>query len=163
MNQEDKDQIEWANRNIDLTSKTFRKWKQSKPKDLDSRFHSSHDQEFKKMDCLTCANCCKTTSPIFRAVDIKRIAKRLKVKEQDFIKHYLKIDEDQDYVLKSSPCAFLDSENYCSIYEDRPLACREYPHTDRKQVVQINKLTIENTTICPAVAYICLQLVQNIK
>ncbi len=31
-----------------------------------------------------------------------------------------------------SPCPFLGDDNYCSVYEARPKACREYPHTDRK-------------------------------
>lgn len=143
-------------------SKALEKGKK-RPKEFDEFFHGEHDRFFRHFDCLTCANCCKTTSPIFRAVDIKRIAKQFRIKEQEFIKQYLKIDDDQDYVLKSSPCVFLDEDNCCSIYEDRPLACREYPHTDRKQVVQINALTLENTAICPAVAHICLQLVQNSK
>jgi Fe-S-cluster containining protein len=104
------------------------------------------------MDCLTCANCCKTTSPIFREVDIKRISKKLRMHVNQFIDTYLKVDEDKDYVLKTSPCAFLDSENYCTIYEDRPLACREYPHTDRKNMFQILDLTVRNTLVCPAVS-----------
>jgi len=69
----------------------------------------------------------------------------------DFVEKYLRVDDDLDYVLKSSPCTFLDGENYCSIYQDRPKACREYPHTDRKKMVQITGLTLKNTQVCPAV------------
>lgn len=154
MNQADKDQIELAKQNLDLTKKTFRKWKQSKPKDLDQKFHSAHEQEFKKMDCLTCANCCKTTSPIFRDADIRRISKHLRMKEGQFITAYLKMDDESDYVLQKSPCHFLGSDNKCDIYEVRPLACREYPHTDRKNMFQILELTEQNTLICPAVSRI---------
>jgi len=53
-------------------------------------------------------------------------------------------------VLNSAPCPFLDSENYCLVYEDRPIACREYPHTNRKRFYQILDLTLKNTLICPA-------------
>jgi hypothetical protein len=154
LNQADKDQIELAKQNLDLTKKTFRKWKQSKPKDLDQKFHSAHEQEFKKMDCLTCANCCKTTSPIFRDADIRRISKHLRMKEGQFITAYLKMDDESDYVLQKSPCHFLGSDNKCDIYEVRPLACREYPHTDRKNMFQILELTEQNTLICPAVSRI---------
>lgn len=132
--------------------KLIPKLKKKNPRQLDELFHSLHQQSFKKMDCLTCANCCKTTSPIFREVDIKRISKKLRMHVNQFIDSYLKIDEDKDYVLKTSPCAFLDSENYCTIYEDRPLACREYPHTDRKNMFQILDLTVRNTLVCPAVS-----------
>ena len=121
---------------------------------LDDKFHSGHQKAFRNRDCLSCANCCKTTSPIFRDVDIKRISKSLGIKSVNFVANYLKIDEDNDYVLKSSPCAFLSEDNTCSIYEVRPLACREYPHTDRKNMYQILNLTAINSTICPAVASI---------
>jgi uncharacterized protein len=140
--------------------KAVQNLKSKKPKDLDQRFHALHDEAFKKIDCLQCANCCKTTSPIFRDVDIKRIAKGLRVKEKDLISDYLRMDEEGDYVLKSSPCAFLGEDNFCSIYEIRPLACREYPHTDRKHMHQILDLTLKNTEICPAVAQIFVKLVK---
>lgn len=126
----------------------------SRRKDLDVLFHQNHEQAFREIDCLECANCCKTTSPIFRDVDIDRIARHLGVKPSEFTQKHLHIDEDQDWVLNSSPCLFLDENNYCRIYEVRPKACREYPHTDRKNMSQILDLTYRNTTVCPAVATI---------
>jgi Fe-S-cluster containining protein len=68
------------------------------------------------------------------------------------------MDEEQDYVLKSSPCSFLEKDNSCSIYDVRPLACREYPHTDRKNMFQVLEITAENSLICPAVARIVLAI-----
>jgi Fe-S-cluster containining protein len=132
--------------------------KKKKPKDLDDQFHDLHIDAFDNIDCLACANCCKTTSPIFYQKDIERVAKRLKMKVQDFINQYLHIDEDNDYVLNSAPCPFLDHENYCMVYEDRPTACREYPHTDRKRMYQILDLTYKNTIVCPAVLHIVDEL-----
>lgn len=46
---------------------------------------------------------------------------------------YLRVDEDNDKVFKSMPCPFLGEDNLCSIYDIRPKACREFPHTDRKK------------------------------
>lgn len=126
---------------------------------VDEIFHQLHDEVFEEIDCLTCANCCKTTSPIFYQTDIERVAKALRMKPGDFIEKYLRIDEDKDYVLKSSPCPFLDADNYCRIYNDRPKACREYPHTDRKKMIQIMDLTHKNTLVCPAV----LEMVERLK
>lgn len=126
---------------------------------IDDAFHTTHDEVFESLDCLTCANCCKTTSPIFYQHDIERAAKALRQKPGDFIEQYLRVDEDNDFVLKSSPCPFLDQDNYCSIYEDRPKACREYPHTDRKKMVQIMDLTYRNTLVCPAV----FEMVERLK
>jgi Fe-S-cluster containining protein len=142
----------------ELLKKTFQRLKSKKNKEVDDLFHQLHTKAFQKTDCLACANCCKTTSPIFRDVDIKRIAKHLRLKENQFIQSYLKMDEENDYVLQSSPCSFLDDDNTCSIYEFRPLACREYPHTDRKNMFQILDLTLRNTLVCPAVAKISLEI-----
>jgi uncharacterized protein len=133
--------------------------KKRDPREVDDTFHQLHDEVFEEIDCLDCANCCKTTSPIFYQTDIERVAKSLKMRPGDFIEKFLRIDEDKDYVLKSSPCPFLDSENYCSVYEDRPKACREYPHTNRKKMVQIMDLTYKNTLVCPAV----LEIVQRMS
>lgn len=145
---------------------TYVKWvkkaKKANPRMLDQQFHQLHEQTFRKVDCLTCANCCKTTSPIFRDVDIKRLSKRLKMTEKHFIAAYLKIDSDNDYVLQQSPCAFLDNDNYCMVYEDRPLACREYPHTDRKNMYQILDLTRKNMEVCPAVTSIMQEMLKKI-
>ena len=126
---------------------------------VDDAFHTVHEEVFEEIDCLQCANCCKTTSPIFYQTDIERVSKALRMKPGDFIEKYLRIDEDKDYVLKSSPCPFLDSENYCTVYDDRPKACREYPHTNRKKMVQIMDLTYKNTQVCPAV----LEMVERLK
>ncbi len=129
------------------------------PKNLDELFHTTHDKVFEKINCLSCANCCKTTSPIFYQRDIERAAKALKLKPGDFLQKYLEMDEDGDFVLKKAPCPFLDNDNYCGIYEDRPTACREYPHTNRKKMQQILTLTYRNTLVCPAV----LQITEDIK
>lgn len=135
-----------------------KKLKKSKPKHLDTTVHALHDEAFEKIDCLTCANCCKTTSPTFYERDIDRLAKHLKIKPSEFIRQYLKIDEDGDYVFTEAPCPFLDYENYCMVYDSRPTACREYPHTNRKRFYQILDLSLKNTEICPAVVTVFEQL-----
>ena len=129
------------------------------PRKVDNAFHRVHEEVFEEVDCLKCANCCKTTSPIFYQTDIERLAKGLRMRPGDFLETYLRVDEDGDYVLKSSPCPFLDDGNYCRVYEHRPRACREYPHTDRKKMVQITDLTLKNTMICPAV----FEMVERLK
>ena len=132
--------------------KYFAKLKKRTPKKLDLIMQELHDNEFEKTDCLTCGNCCKTTSPIFTDKDIERISKHLKMKVVNFISSYLERDTDDFYVLKTAPCTFLDlNDNTCFIYDVRPKACREYPHTNRRKFIQITNLTLNNTTICPAV------------
>lgn len=125
--------------------------KKKPPKNLDYIVQDAHEETFQEIDCLQCANCCKTTGPLFTEKDIERISKHLKLKPADFEAKYLRIDEDNDKVLQTLPCWFLNNDNTCTIYEVRPKACREYPHTDRKKIYQINHLTIKNADICPAV------------
>jgi len=133
------------------TKKLFLKLQKLKPSNLDDVFHTLHEEAFENIHCLSCANCCKTTSPIFKERDIDRLAKYFKISPTQFIDKHLHIDEDKDYVLNSSPCTFLGDDNYCSVYDNRPTACRDYPHTDRKRMYQLLDLTVKNASVCPAV------------
>ena len=133
------------------TKKYFAKLRKKSPKKLDIIMQELHDNEFANTDCLTCANCCKTTSPIFTDKDVARISKYFRMKEHKFITTYLQRDEDDFLVLRQAPCTFLDEmDNTCTIYDVRPKACSEYPHTNRKRFVQLTHLTLKNTEVCPA-------------
>src|ERR1700743_1988754 len=110
---------EFNNRAQSLRKKNqefYKLLKKKAPKKLDELFHEAHEEVFEHTDCLTCANCCKTTSPIFYQKDIERAAAALKIKPGDFLQKYLEMDEEGDFVFKSAPCPFLDGENYCGIY-----------------------------------------------
>lgn len=122
-----------------------------------------HQETFSKIDCLTCANCCKNHSPRFKIPDIKRIAKHLNLKEGIFIQKYLKLDEENDYVLQTQPCAFLGADNYCSIYEARPSDCARYPYTNEDVLLKRPKLTLINTEVCPAVFTIMEKLTEKLN
>ena len=115
---------------------------------------SLHEEAFEQVDCLACANCCKNYSPRFKTPDIKRISKVLSLKESVFIERYLRIDEEGDYVLKSKPCPFLGTDNYCSIYDDRPSDCRRFPYTDEDVLLKRPQITLKNSSFCPAVYYV---------
>ena len=143
--------------------KFFAKLKKKPPKNLDYVMQDLHEKEFNRTDCLDCANCCKTTGPMFTTKDIERIAKYFRQKPQQFIDTYLRIDEDNDYVLQRVPCTFLGADNYCSIYDVRPKACSEFPHTDRKKFHQISNLTLKNVSICPAAFNIVEEMKKLIK
>ena len=129
----------------------FKLLKKKNSKVLDKLIHPLHEEVFQCTDCLECANCCKTTGPLFTDKDISRIAKYYKIKPSRFTEKYLRIDEDRDYVLQTLPCVFLGEDNYCSIYNARPKACKEFPHTDRIKQYQLLKLTEKNIEVCPAV------------
>jgi len=113
-----------------------------------------HQEAFAKINCLDCAACCKNYSPRFKTPDIKRISKHLQLKESDFIEKYLRLDEEGDYVVKSTPCPFLASDNYCSIYAVRPSDCERFPYTDEDVFIKRQNLTLKNSTFCPIVDYV---------
>lgn len=121
------------------------------PRKLDERVHALHEAVFETISCLDCANCCRTLGPRITDTDVRRIAAALRIKPSVFVERYLRMDEEGDYIFQSMPCPFLGSDNYCSIYDDRPKACREYPHTDRRRVYQVMTLALKNSSICPAV------------
>jgi Fe-S-cluster containining protein len=120
-----------------------------------------HEEAFSKIDCLQCAACCKNYSPRFKTPDIKRISKHLKMKENVFIETYLRLDNEGDYVVKQTPCAFLGSDNYCSIYEVRPGDCERYPYTNEDVILKRPQLTLKNATFCPAVYYVMERLLKE--
>ena len=136
----------------------FQRLRKAPQRELDDTIHALHEEAFEKIDCLTCGNCCKTTSPIFYQKDIERLAKHFRITPSEVIKNYLHLDGDNDFVLNSSPCVFLDEDNFCTVYESRPTACREYPHTNRKRMYQLLDLSAKNALICPAVFYIFKKL-----
>lgn len=117
-----------------------------------------HEEAFSKIDCLQCAACCKNYSPRFKTPDIKRISKHLKMKESVFIDTYLRLDEEGDYVVKSTPCPFLGADNYCGIYEHRPSDCERFPYTDEDVLLKRPNLTLKNVSFCPAVYYVMEKL-----
>jgi Fe-S-cluster containining protein len=122
-----------------------------------------HEEAFSRIDCLQCANCCKNYSPRFKTPDVKRISRHLKMKESIFIETYLKVDEDGDYVAKSLPCPFLGSDNYCSIYDQRPSDCHRFPYTDEDVLIKRPALTLKNTSFCPITYYVIERLIEAEK
>jgi Fe-S-cluster containining protein len=129
----------------------FKRLKKKAPSNLDEIVHDLHGEAFSTFDCLTCANCCSSISPMITDKDVERLSKPLKLKPSQVIEQFMHLDEDHDYVFNNAPCPFLMDDNYCSVYEYRPKACREYPHTDRRRFIQLLNLTLKNCEVCPIV------------
>lgn len=130
---------------------------------LNELFHTAHDEVFEQVDCTTCANCCKTVGPLFTDRDIERIARHLGMRPGHFVETYLRMDEDDDYVLQHVPCAFLGDDDRCTIYDVRPKACREYPHTDHPKMRTMLSSTLRNAPSCPAVLQVLERIDERVK
>ncbi len=161
MSEEYRERLEKARQKEAVYKKLAGRLKKKKPADLDRFIHEADEDAFACTDCLHCANCCKTTGPKFTDRDIDRIAGHLGMKPGTFMQQHLQKDEDGDLVLKVLPCPFLADDNYCSIYEVRPKACADYPHTRHRKMYKHMPLMQRNSLICPAVARIFEKLEEH--
>ncbi len=111
-----------------------------------------NEEVWQKVDCLSCANCCKTMTPTYTKEDLRRIAKYLNTTTKALFDEYLMIDEDNgDTVNKNTPCQWLNAkDNKCSIYEVRPLDCSGFPHHTKKKFDEYNHVYEQNLDKCPA-------------
>ncbi|MCF8243550.1 MAG: YkgJ family cysteine cluster protein [Saprospiraceae bacterium] len=134
-----------------------------KGKQLDVLADEVHDAVFKKIDCLDCAGCCTGIPPIVTKADVTRISRDFNMKPADFERQHLTEDEDGDTVMNATPCPFLLNDNKCSIYEIRPKACRQYPHTNYLDFSKNMRLHLPNASVCPAVFYILREIEKRLE
>jgi uncharacterized protein len=135
-----------------------------KVKDLDSIFELKHNDVFAQTDCLTCGNCCRNYSPIIEPEEIPKLILAMNLSSQELFTNYVEMDDDGDFVFKSQPCPNLDlSDNKCKIYENRPKACSEYPHTNMKKIKDHLDLLQKNVDICPAAEQIVYSVLASIQ
>lgn len=113
-----------------------------------------HAEAFQKINCLDCANCCKTLGTLVTKADAIRISDFLEISTQEFHEIYLEKDEEGDLMIKTLPCPFLAEDNTCKIYSVRPKECKGYPHTHKKGFASRRFMHSQNTLTCPAVFYI---------
>lgn len=122
------------------------------PRGLDTLAEVIDKEVWQEIDCLSCANCCKTMTPTFTPKDIKRIAAHFTMTPIEFRDKWLRFEKsDGDWVNKKQPCQFLDlSSNMCSIYEVRPADCSGFPYLTKKKMVDYIHVHQQNVDYCPA-------------
>jgi uncharacterized protein len=121
-----------------------------------------HKEVFDRIDCLACAQCCKTTPALVTPQDAARIAGNLGLSTKAFVQRYLIEDINGEYIINGVPCTFLNDDNTCQIYDFRPEACRRYPHTDERDYSLRHKLNLANALMCPAAAIILFRLQETL-
>lgn len=156
--------VDWkanAGRNVDRNYGFLRSLKERSGRGVDEAAREWHERAFSIFDCAKCANCCRVVQPLFRKADIKRVAARLGLRRGALTDMYLIVSDppSSGWVPKSLPCPFLGPDDRCTIYEVRPRACAEYPHTQKRGFSRRTRLHAGNSLDCPAVFYI----VQNLR
>lgn len=122
------------------------------PKGLDNLAAKIDIEVWQEIDCLSCANCCKSMTPTFTKTDIKRISEHLEMSPKEFSEKWLEYEEDdKDWINKRQPCQFLSNEtNMCSIYEVRPSDCSGFPHLKKRKMPEYMHWHQQNISYCPA-------------
>lgn len=119
--------------------------------ELDAIVQETTDDVWGRIDCLTCGNCCKTLQIQVEEKDMKRLAKRLQMSLRDFAARYIAVADDGFKHFNTAPCPFLEADNRCAVYEDRPQACRDFPYLRDRHFRSRTLSMIENTATCPIV------------
>ena len=141
------------------------KLEKKQPKGLQKLILQTEQEVWKEVDCLSCANCCKTMTPTFTNKDIKRISAHLGQSEDEFKSNYLRRERggDRDWLNKVEPCQFLDMKtNMCSIYEVRPSDCAGYPHL-RKNFRNYGHVHKQNVECCPAAYKLVEKMIMHLE
>ena len=121
------------------------------PRGLDAMKLEEDKKVWQELDCLDCANCCKTMSPTYTKKDVLRIAAHLNMDEKSFREKWIYKDKTGDWMNKSQPCQFLDLKtNMCDIYAVRPADCAGFPHHTKKKMTDYMHVYKQNIEYCPA-------------
>ena len=121
------------------------------------------DHVWQQIDCTKCANCCRTLEVVVDNNDVDRLARRLGVTPAQFARRYVAVADDRTKHLATSPCVFLGDDNRCTVYEDRPQACRDFPYLHDKHFVSRSLMMIANTSVCPIVFNVWQSLKEKLK
>jgi Fe-S-cluster containining protein len=121
------------------------------PGGLDKIKIEADKEVWQEVNCLHCANCCKTMSPTYTKKDISRISKYLVISEKTFKEKWLYKDKDGDWLNRQQPCQFLDIKtNMCNVYEVRPEDCAGFPHHTKRKMTDYMHVYKQNVGYCPA-------------
>src|SRR6478672_10499538 len=152
----DKVNLRAFRKNVKANKSAFKRYltklEKKPPRGLDKIALRADLDMWQEIDCLSCANCCKTMSPTYTPADIKRISAHLNMTPQQFRDKWLYFEKSEgDWMNKSQPCQFLDlSTNKCSIYEVRPADCAGFPHHTKRRMVDYMHVYKQNVEYCPA-------------
>jgi uncharacterized protein len=134
----------------DIRFRTWVKCHDLPDRDLDALVAETASEVESRVDCTTCANCCRTMEVVVDDQDIRRLAKTLCLPASGLERRYVKTERDGVKVLAARPCPFLEG-NRCSVYEDRPKACRDFPYLHAERFRSRMFMMIDNTAVCPIV------------
>ncbi len=134
------------------------------PRTLDIIAAEVDREVWTEIDCLSCANCCKTMSPTYTFADLKRISAHLGMSIKEFKAKWLYLDKNGDWMNVNTPCQFLDlTTNMCSIYEYRPADCAGFPHLAKRKMKEYIHVHQQNIEYCPATYRMVEKMTERVR
>lgn len=124
--------------------------------ELDLLVFKTADEVSSTIDCTHCGRCCQQLKPICSQQDQQRLAARLSITVEQLRQQYLEYDTSDDepaWQIKNSPCPFLRDKK-CTVYENRPDNCRDYPYLHEPEFTSRTWGMIERTFTCPIVFHV---------
>ena len=125
-------------------------------------------QRYLKFRCTGCGNCCRDTVVCITDGDIKRIVDETGKSPLEFVRFYAHNEismstsdplwvkfNDQKAVMAlrsiEDRCVFLDDKtNFCTIYEHRPVTCRDHPfNVTFSETGAVEKISLAKIVKCP--------------
>ena len=124
-------------------------------------------EELLKFRCTGCGNCCKETIVMITDHDVRRIVDGTGKAPREFVRFF---GEGEIRMTKRHPfwvrlatrrvvmglrwgrnrCLLLDKEDRCTVYEHRPLACREHPfNITVSESGAVTNLSLSKVVDCP--------------
>lgn len=118
-------------------------------------------QAQEQMDCTTCAACCRDNCIPLSREERTPLARHAGLSEQEFTERHITADDDGEPAMMAKPCHFLDGTR-CSVYEDRPEACRGYPYVGGDVATRLLGI-LERAATCPIIFEMLEQLKAELR
>jgi len=114
--------------NENIRFRTFLKGKDGAK--VDSIVHRLHEEISKQIDCGLCGNCCNMRPRLYKE-DIEVLSRLENITPESYEQNYCEPADFNEIYLKSMPCRYLEGTK-CSIQENRPKQCRDFPYTNKE-------------------------------
>jgi hypothetical protein len=124
--------------------------KQMNSDELDEMIFPIQEEVTAAIDCTSCGACCKSLMINVTAEEASQLSSTLGINESQFRQQYLEESMEGQLIINQVPCHFLEGSK-CSIYQNRFIECREFPHLHKKGFQNRLFGTLMHYGTCPIV------------
>lgn len=124
-------------------------------------------RKYLRFRCTGCGNCCRETVVLLTDADVRRISEGTGRAPAEFVRFFGKdaVEMEKRHPLwvrfdlgravmglkwRGQHCMFLDEDNRCSIYDLRPVVCREHPfNVSLSDSGAVQRISLSRVVECP--------------